>query len=206
MDWATIATAFALIFVAELGDKTQLAVIAQTCKFRRPWAVFLGASMALTAVTAIGVLGGEVLARVIPPSTIRLIAAVSFVVMGLWMGREAFKGNGSPEAAACDPAEPAVAATESDHQLDRRAFVSTLGLLFVSELGDKTQLAVLSLAGGNAARASVFVGGTAALVAVTALGVLGGEELSRRIPAGLLLKLSAAVFIVMGVLMGLGAA
>ena len=58
MNWSSLLSAFGLIFVAELGDKTQLAVMTQTCKFRRPWPVFFGASLALTAVTALGAVGG----------------------------------------------------------------------------------------------------------------------------------------------------
>ena len=48
MDWNVLLSTFGLVFVAELGDKTQLAVVTQTCKYRRPWAVFLGASLATT--------------------------------------------------------------------------------------------------------------------------------------------------------------
>ena len=76
---------FALLFVAELGDKTQLAVISMTAKHKMPLWVFIGASLALTAVTLLGVLGGEMLTRVIPELVLRKIAAVLFVVMGLLM-------------------------------------------------------------------------------------------------------------------------
>ena len=54
MNWSSLLSTFGLIFIAELGDKTQLAVVTQTCKFRSPWAVFAGGSLALTAVTAVG--------------------------------------------------------------------------------------------------------------------------------------------------------
>ena len=76
---------FALLFVAELGDKTQLAVISMTAKHKMPLWVFLGAALALVAVTGIGVLGGELLTRVIPEAVLRKIAAVLFVIMGALM-------------------------------------------------------------------------------------------------------------------------
>lgn len=76
---------FALLFVAELGDKTQLAVISMTAKHKMPLWVFLGASLALIAVTAIGVLGGQLLMRVIPETLLHKIAAVLFVGMGVLM-------------------------------------------------------------------------------------------------------------------------
>lgn len=76
---------FALLFVAELGDKTQLAVISMTAKHKMPIWVFAGAALALVAVTLLGVVGGEVLTRFIPEMVLRKAAAVLFVVMGLLM-------------------------------------------------------------------------------------------------------------------------
>nr|HID13158.1 hypothetical protein [Anaerolineae bacterium] len=83
MDWKVLLSTFGLLFLAELGDKTQLAVIVQTCKHGQPWSVFLGATLALTAVTALGVLGGQAISLLIPPATLRKLSAVAFVVMGL---------------------------------------------------------------------------------------------------------------------------
>ena len=210
MNWSVVATTFGLIFVAELGDKTQLAVLAQTCKYRRPWAVFLGASLALTAVTALGAAGGQVLGRFIPPSLLQGIAALAFVVMGVLIGREAARTGTEepvPEDACPLPGpdglgNPARSSLVSPHTW--KAFGSTFGLLFVAEMGDKTQLAVLSLGGKRAASLPVFVGGALALTAVTALGAIGGQALSRFIPQRVLLWVSAVAFVVMGALIGFG--
>jgi putative Ca2+/H+ antiporter (TMEM165/GDT1 family) len=76
---------FALLFVAELGDKTQLAVISMTAKHKMPIWVFAGAALALVAVTFLGTVGGEVLTRFIPELVLRKAAAVLFVVMGVLM-------------------------------------------------------------------------------------------------------------------------
>ncbi len=76
---------FALLFVAELGDKTQLAVISMTAKHRMPVWVFAGAALALVAVTLLGVIGGEVLTRFIPEIVLRKAAAALFVIMGILM-------------------------------------------------------------------------------------------------------------------------
>ena len=70
-------TTFALLFVAELGDKTQLAVISMTAKHKMPIWIFIGAALALASVTALGVLGGELLTRFIPEMVLRKIAAVA---------------------------------------------------------------------------------------------------------------------------------
>ena len=204
MDWSTLISTFGLVFIAELGDKTQLAVVTQTCKHRRPWAVFLGASAALTAVTAIGAVGGQLLGQIIPEGVLRIVAASAFVVMGVLIGREAVKAG---RAVAQDD----TCANVIDEQVDCapvsawdwRAFSSTFGLLFIAELGDKTQLAVLSLAGKCVDVWPVFIGGAAALALVTGLGVVGGQGLCRLIPERLLLWISATAFVVMGILMGI---
>ena len=80
-----LLSTFALLFVAELGDKTQLAVISMTAKHKMPLYIFVGAALALSAVTALGVMGGELLTRVIPEAVLRKIAAVLFVGMGVLM-------------------------------------------------------------------------------------------------------------------------
>jgi putative Ca2+/H+ antiporter (TMEM165/GDT1 family) len=208
MDWRAALMTFGLVFIAELGDKTQLAVLAQTCKYRRPWAVFLGASLALATVTALGAAGGHVLGRVIPASFLQGLAALAFVVMGILIGREAARSKadaparkGMPECLDDGVGERSGAPASVR---DWKAFGSTFALLFVAEMGDKTQLAVLSLAGKRAEPFPVFVGGTLALAAVTACGVIGGQGLCRIIPRQVLLRISAVAFVVMGVLMASG--
>jgi putative Ca2+/H+ antiporter (TMEM165/GDT1 family) len=212
MNWNALLSTFGLIFVAELGDKTQLAVVTQTCKFRQPWSVFLGASLALAAVTVLGAVGGQWLGQLVPAPVLRFASALAFVVMGILIGREAAKAtSGEVEwNAACDPGsdENDKDGTGEDCSpvaaWDWKAFSSTLGLLFVAELGDKTQLAVLSLAGKYKDTWSIFLGGTLALILVTALGVLGGQGLCKLIPERVLLWISAVAFVAMGVLIGFG--
>jgi len=205
MDWRVLLSTFVFVFGAELGDKTQLAVVTQTCKHRRPWAVFLGASLALTAVTAIGAVGGGVVARLIPLSVLQTVAAAGFVVMGLLVARQALAAQGddaSREVCIVDTDGTESAAAHG--AWDWQAFGSTFGLLFLAEMGDKTQLAVLTLAGSSGTIWPVFIGGSLALIAVTALGVLGGESLSRLLPERVLLWISALAFIGIGVAMALG--
>jgi putative Ca2+/H+ antiporter (TMEM165/GDT1 family) len=205
VDWSTLISTFGLVFVAELGDKTQLAVVTQTCKHRRPWAVFLGASAALTVVTAVGAVGGRLLGQIIPAGVLRIVAALAFVVMGMLIGREAVKaGRKESQENVCVYTEDEQVNCTPVSAWDWRAFSSTFGLLFVAELGDKTQLAVLSLAGKRGDVWPVFMGGASALALVTGLGVVGGQGLCKLIPERLLLWISATAFVVMGVLMGVG--
>ena len=85
MDWKVFLTTFGTIFLAELGDKTQLAAIMMTSKTKLPLSVFMGASLALCLVTLVGVLLGEGLIAVIPKNILKKVAALAFVAIGLWM-------------------------------------------------------------------------------------------------------------------------
>jgi len=206
MDWNILLSTFGLVFVAELGDKTQLAVVTQTCKYRRPWAVFLGAALALTTATALGAAGGRLLSQFLPRSLLQAAAALAFILMGALVARAALRAYACPTTpmAYAHAPDTVPEAGPPATPWDWKAFASTFGLLFVAELGDKTQLAVLSLASQRGSPTAVFLGGALALTAVTALGVVGGEGLCRLIPERLLLWLSAAAFVAIGVLLILG--
>ena len=84
-DWKLLWSTFVLLFVAELGDKTQLAVILSSANTDRPWTVFLGAALALITVTLIGTLAGQVITRFVSPDILRKGAAGLFVLMGVLM-------------------------------------------------------------------------------------------------------------------------
>ena len=87
MNLRTFLTTFGLIFLAEMGDKTQLAAITMAAQTRQPWAVFFGASLALATVSLIGVLVGSVLANYINADYLHKAAAIAFIVIGglmLW--------------------------------------------------------------------------------------------------------------------------
>ena len=83
MDWKLVLSTFGLIFVAELGDKTQLAAFSLAAKAESRWAIFVGSSLALIATSALAVLAGEAIARVIPPIWIRRGAGLLFIVLGV---------------------------------------------------------------------------------------------------------------------------
>jgi len=85
MDWKIFGTAFVTLFLAELGDKTQLAVITMTASTESKISVFLGAALALVAVTLLGVLFGGVLTQFIPTEWLQRIVAVAFIVIGVLM-------------------------------------------------------------------------------------------------------------------------
>lgn len=85
MDWKIFLTTFGTIFLAELGDKTQLAAILMTSKTGRPLSVFWGAVIALSLVTLVGVLIGEGLIAILPQNLLKKGAALAFITIGLIM-------------------------------------------------------------------------------------------------------------------------
>src|SRR5438105_5919081 len=82
MDWRVLLTTFGVIFLAEMGDKTQIAAMTMAAEKKRPWAVFIGASLALAAVSAIGVIVGSALSQYLPLEWIKRVAGVAFIVIG----------------------------------------------------------------------------------------------------------------------------
>jgi putative Ca2+/H+ antiporter (TMEM165/GDT1 family) len=86
MDWKLFATVFATVFVAELGDKTQLATLLYASDAARPrWVVFGAAAAALVTTSALGVLAGSLLAEWVSPRVVRWLAGLGFVGVGLWV-------------------------------------------------------------------------------------------------------------------------
>lgn len=84
MDWKLVGATFATIFMAELGDKTQLATLTFAAEAKNKWAVLLGSASALVLASIIAVLAGEAISRVISPVWLKRTAGVAFVVIGAW--------------------------------------------------------------------------------------------------------------------------
>ena len=83
MDWRVFMTTFATIFLAEMGDKTQLAAMTMAAETKRPLTVFLSSALALVCVSAVGVAIGGALGHYLPVEWIRRVAAVGFIVIGV---------------------------------------------------------------------------------------------------------------------------
>lgn len=83
MDWKIIISTFVTIFLAELGDKTQLASIMMTSKTNKPVLVFIGTMLAFAVVTIIGVTVGSIITKFIPINIIKYSAAVAFIIIGI---------------------------------------------------------------------------------------------------------------------------
>lgn len=190
MDPATLVTAFATIFFAELPDKTMLATIVLSARFRRPFAVWLGAASALTTQMVIATTAGRLLG-LLPDRPVKLAVAGLFATGAVLLWRSSDDSIADDSALDGDVDAAAVAA---GRQLPwTKVSATVFGIVFVAEWGDLTQLATASLAAKGHA-VSVFVGATLAMLTVAAIGVVAGRALLRVVPERVLHKVAAVVF------------
>jgi len=181
MDLTPLVASFVLIAVAELGDKTQIAVITLSSRFKTV-SVFSGAMLAFLLLTGIAVAIGDVLTLVLPAFWIRIIAATIFLVFGVY-------------TVVSRKGEAEVRTKEA-----RNAAFSSFSLIALMELGDKTQFAVVALAAEYEFPLLVYVGVMTAFALVTGLGVTVGTALTRIVPLKYIRLGSGIMFILFGIL------
>jgi Ca2+/H+ antiporter, TMEM165/GDT1 family len=180
-----LVTSFGVIFVAELGDKSQLISLAFTAKYRWP-IVLTGVAIASFLMHGLAVLVGSALGAVVPDRAVRILGGVAFLVFGLLNLRPEDDDEDEAAAAAARSGRSAVAAVAT-------SFV-------VAELGDKTQLAALTLAGTYVGW-GVWPGAALGMIAANALAIAFGVLLGKRLPEATLRKVAAGLFLVFGVLL-----
>lgn len=179
----TVSTTLGLVALAELGDKTQLVCMSLAAR-HPPMPVLLGAISAFALLNLLAVLFGAAVAAWLPQWLVAAVVAVLFAIFGWRALREARE-----------------AMAEIHQSNGRSVFLSAFALIFLAELGDKTQLAVAGLA-GTAAALPVWIGGTLALAMTSALGVWAGQTVLRRLPMRLLHRLTGALFLLLAVVAG----
>jgi putative Ca2+/H+ antiporter (TMEM165/GDT1 family) len=182
MNPSTMLSAFVLLFLAEMGDKTQLMAMTLAHRYRVA-PVIGGVLLAFLVLNTLAVLLGEALFRYVPQRAVLLAAAALF----LFFAYRSWRDSKGEEAQA----QPVGA---------YGALASSFALIFVAELGDKTQLALIALAAGTGEPWSVFIGGTLALWAVSLIGILLGSTVLRRIPKAWMHRAAAVLFLAFGVL------
>ena len=170
-------TSFMLIALAELGDKSQLVCMTLASRHRH-WPVLLGAAVAFSVLNTLAVVFGAGVAAWLPERITAAIVAILFGIFGIHALRSSHAD------------EPEVVVEHSG----RSIFLTTLALLFIAEFGDKTQIAVASLA-GSTSPVPVWIGATVALILVSALGVWAGRTLLQRLPLGWLHRVSGVIFL-----------
>jgi putative Ca2+/H+ antiporter (TMEM165/GDT1 family) len=190
--FSLIASSFAIVFVAELPDKTALASLVLATRFKARH-VIAGAWLAFLVQTAVAVAAGSVL-TLFPSQPVHLLAGFGFLVFAAL----AFRRN--EEAELRDEQE------EIKHYSDRwPPWLTSFAVVFAAEWGDLTQLATAALVARTGQPAAVAIGAIAALWCVTVIAVVIGTRLAKILSPVILARLSGALFAAIGVVIILAA-
>jgi putative Ca2+/H+ antiporter (TMEM165/GDT1 family) len=182
--FGAVLLSFGVIFIAELGDKSQLMALAFATRYRAV-PVLIGITIATAVVHLFSVLIGAGLGATLPTDWITLVAGLAFFLFAAWTlrgdeltGDEAGKVNRSAKSAV----------------------VAASAAFFLAELGDKTMLATITLASTDGIL-GVWIGSTLGMVAADALAILAGAQLAKRVPEKAIRYGAAASFALFGVLL-----
>lgn len=170
---------FILVVLAEMGDKTQLLAMAFAMKYST-YKVLFAVFLATLLCNAFAVTAGYFLTTVIPMDIISFVASLSFIIFGIWTIRG-------------DRLE------EQDKKESKFGPILTVGIaFFLAEMGDKTQLATISLAVKYQNMLGVLMGTTFAMVVADAIGIIFGMAIHKRLPEEKIKWIAAAMFILFG--------
>lgn len=180
LGWITaVTTPFGLVFLAELGDKSQLVCMTLAARHRH-WPVLAGAIAAFLILNTLAVVFGAGLSHWLPERVLAGAVAILFAVFGI-LALRAREDEGDEEVAE-----------KSGHGI----FITAFLMILLAEMGDKTQIAVAGMASTLPA-IPVWIGATLALIATTALGVVAGRKLLGRIPLHRLHQGSGIFFLIL---------
>jgi putative Ca2+/H+ antiporter (TMEM165/GDT1 family) len=171
---------FAVVFLAELGDKSQLITMTYALRHRW-WVVLSGVGMAAFLVHGISVAVGHFLGLTMPERPIAFAAAIAFLGFAVWTWREGTADDGTPGTVE----EP------------RFVLLTVVSSFVLAELGDKTMLATVALASDHP-WAGVWIGATAGMVVADAVAIAVGRLLHRRLPEGVLHMMASLLFLLFG--------
>lgn len=174
---AASLTGFALIAAAEIGDKSQLVCMTLAAR-HRALPIILGAVAAFALLNTLAVVFGTAIANWLPEYVVASTVALLFALFGI----RALRIGGDDEN------------EEIKEKSGHGIFFTTFFLITVAEFGDKTQLAVVGLS-STIQPAAIWLGSTLALGMTSALGVLAGRTVMKKIPLDTLHKLSGLIFI-----------
>ncbi len=190
MDLAALAITFGTIFLVELPDKTFIAALVLSTRYR-PLAVWIGVGLAFGVQTVVAVTAGA-LATLLPDALLKSIAIVIFAV-GAFLLVHTAPGAEAEEKEQ----EEEFAAKATENRSFWRAVAASFLVLFAAEWGDLSQLLTISLVARFHDHVSVFIGAWSALLVVSGLAVLAGRVLLRYMKLSVLHYIGAAVCLVL---------
>lgn len=191
-------TAFVTVSLAELPDKTMVASLVLTTRYRRPFAVWVGVAGAFAIHVVVAATLGSLLSR-LPSRPVDIAVAAVFLIGGVVLLR-----GGESEAQERAEEEEVVARQAAATSFARIALTSA-SVVGLAELGDLTQLATASLATRTGAPVAVAIGAWTALASVAALAVSAGAAIERRVSFTVVRRVAGVVFVAIGLATLVGA-
>lgn len=191
--FTAILVSFGVVFLAELGDKSQLITLTYALRHRW-WVVLSGVGVAAFLVHGISVAIGYFLGAALPERPIAFVASAAFIGFSIWTFRENAASLGSAagrRSSGCESGEPAPPAES------RFVVLAIVSSFVLAELGDKTMLATVALASDHN-WAGVWIGATAGMVVADGAAIAAGTLLHRRLPERFLHRAAAVLFLLFG--------
>ncbi|MGQ0778031.1 MAG: TMEM165/GDT1 family protein [Pseudonocardiales bacterium] len=201
MELTPLLLAFALVLPAELPDKTMVATLLLSARYR-PGPVLLGVSMAFAVQCVIAVAFGSVL-TLLPDRLVAVVVCVMFAVGAVLLLRGSI--HASDVRAGDEPSVGVGVGEPSAASPGWRVTALSFGVLFAAEWGDASQFAVAALTARYGEPLSVGLGGWLALVTVAVLAVVVGTRFVARLPTQWLQRIAGAVFAGFAVVAGVAA-
>lgn len=179
----TLLLSTGAVFLAEIGDKTQLLSLALAARYARPVPIIAGVLVATLLNHALAAALGATMPAFLSPTLLRWIVAASFVAMGAWM---------------------LVPDSLGEARLPARGnvFVVTCIAFFIAEMGDKTQVATVGLAASQPGVVAVVLGTTLGMLLANAPVALLGERATRFVSVAVVNRAAALLFVAIGLWVG----
>ncbi len=171
---------FLLVFVGEMGDKTQLLSLVLVARYKRPWTILMGVFIATVLNHALASWAGGWVATLVEPQLMAWILAGTFFIFGLW-----------------------ILIPDKEGELKQYGkfgvLVTTVIAFFLAEMGDKTQLATIALGARYTSATMVTMGSTLGMLGSNALAIFLGERILKRIPMQWVRIFACGLFILFGI-------
>ena len=185
MDLSALALSTGVVALAEMGDKTQLLSLMLAARYpKQALAIIGGILIATIANHACAALLGHWLTTFMSPDLLKWILGLSFLGIGLWL-------------LVPDHIDDAAGSKVADRAF--QVFILTVGLFFLAEMGDKTQIATIALGAKYSDVFSVTIGTTLGMMLANAPAVWIGQKFTKRMPIKWVHAIAAVTFIAIGI-------
>ena len=207
MDWVILFITYGILFIGELGDKTQLIVFNLTLEFDKSYKVGIGATLGFALIVSLGVIFGAVITQFIDLSIITLLSGILFIVIGvielpkirkLYIEKQNKKKNNDITVRSSGINDPNENVTSKLSKLKKNAYLAGFFFIFIMELGDKTQILTITLTSVYSSPLEVWIGSFLALITLAWMGVFLGAIIAKKVPKLYVAVISTIIFIGIG--------